>query len=148
VGKLVAFAKLTAAEIAQATRALRSPKTPAHAARAAYENLHPIGSTKAWQNGRMRPLTFDLRQEERRPYFLWDEDVSVAELRRALQGSDADERDRLLGKMLREARDVDVWTFVTPEAVAEALPGLARRLGRRAPFWTFLIEGWKKDGLL
>lgn len=96
----------------------------------------------------MRPLTFDLRQEERRPYFLWDEDVSAADLRDALRGSDADKRDRLLGKMLREARDTDVWSFVTPSDVAEALRRLTHRLGRRGPFWTFLIEGWRKDGLL
>jgi hypothetical protein len=98
--------------------------------------------------GGMRPLTFDLRQEERRPYFLWDEDVSVAELRAALSGAGGAERDRLLGKMLREARDSDVWAFVVPQDVAEALPRLSRRLGRRAPFWTFLIEGWRSDGLL
>ena len=50
--------------------------------------------------------------------------------------------------MLREARDIDVWTFVTPAEVAEALPRIERRLGRRAAFWRFLIDGWKKDGLL
>ena len=81
-------------------------------------------------------------------YLLWDEDVSVADVRAALRGSDADRRDRLLGKMLREARDTDVWSFVAPSDVAEALPRLMRRLGRRAAFWTFLIEGWRKDGLL
>jgi len=78
---------------------------------------------------------------------LWDEDVSVAELRAALT-ADGPARDRLLGKMLREARDIDVWAFVAPREVAEALPRLTRRLGRRAPFWSFLIEGWRTDGLL
>jgi len=96
----------------------------------------------------MRPLTFDLTLGDRRPYFLWDEDVSIRELRDILSGSDHARRDQLFGKMLREARDTDVWTFVTPQEVAEALPRLHRRLGRRAPFWTFLIEGWKQDGLL
>ncbi len=96
----------------------------------------------------MRPITFDLRQEDRRPYFLWDEDVSIRELRGALEGRDPHERDRLLGKMLREARDTDVWAFVRPRDVADALPRLLRRLGRRARFWTFLIDGWRSDGLL
>ena len=96
----------------------------------------------------MRPLTFDLLQDERRPYFLWDEDVSIAELRAAMHAPPSSERDRLLGKMLREARDTDVWAFVTPKDVAEALPRIARRLGRRARFWRFLIEGWGADGLL
>lgn len=83
-----------------------------------------------------------------RPYFLWDEDTSIAELRRILAGPDSDRRDQLLGKMLREARDIDVWSFVTPADVARALPRLGRRLGRRRAFWEFLIEGWRSDGFL
>lgn len=92
----------------------------------------------------MRPLTTDMRQGDRRPYFLWDEDLSIDELRARLRGGDEHERLRLLGKMLREARDLDVWEFVTPREVADALP----RLGRRRGFWQFLIEGWRDDGLL
>jgi hypothetical protein len=83
-----------------------------------------------------------------RPYFLWDEDLSIDELRARLAGADAFERDRLLGKLLREARDVDVWQFVTPARVAEALPRIGRRVGQRRKFWEFLIEGWRQDGLL
>lgn len=96
----------------------------------------------------MRGLTTDLTRGELRPYFLWDEDTSVDELRAALSGPEGAGRDRLLGKMLREARDIDVWEFVTPTEVAQALPRLGRRLGRRQAFWRFLIEGWRSDGLL
>jgi hypothetical protein len=96
----------------------------------------------------MRPLTTDLSRGDLRPYFLWDEDVSIDELRAALRGGDEYERLRLLGKMLREARDVDVWRFVTPTEVAANLGRLGRRLGRRRAFWEFLIEGWRRDGLL
>ena len=83
-----------------------------------------------------------------RPYFLWDEDVSIDELRAILCGPESDRRDQLFGKMLREARDIDVWSFVTPAAVAAALPRLGRRVGRRRAFWEFLINGWRADGLL
>ena len=96
----------------------------------------------------MRPLTVDLTQLDRWPYFLWDEDISIAELRAILRGPPGFNRDRALGKMLREARDIDVWQFVTPQEVAEALPRIERRLGRRAAFWRFLIDGWRNDGLL
>jgi hypothetical protein len=95
-----------------------------------------------------RRLTTDFSQEDDRPYFLWDEDMSVAEFRARLRGDDSWERDRLLGKMLREARDTDVWEFVTPREVADALPRLERRVGRRLGFWKFLIDGWRSDGLL
>jgi hypothetical protein len=53
-----------------------------------------------------------------------------------------------MAKLLREARDIDVWQFVTPEEVAAALPRIRHRLGRRRAFWEFLIEGWRRDGLL
>ncbi len=96
----------------------------------------------------MRPLTTDLRRSDQRPYFLWDEDISVGELRARLQGTNQWEKDRLLGKMLREARDSDVWLFVTPEKVAEALPRIRRRLGRRLAFWEFLIKGWRENGII
>jgi hypothetical protein len=98
--------------------------------------------------GWLRPLSTDLSQGDKRPYFLWDEDVTVAELHAALRGDDRELRLRLLGKMLREARDIDVWLFVTPEEVEKELPLLTRRLGRRAPFWNWLISGWRRDGLL
>ena len=96
----------------------------------------------------MRPLTTNLSEGSKRPYFLWDEDISIDELNQKLREGSAYERERLLGKMLREARDIDVWTFVTPDEVARALPSLERRLGRRYAFWRFLIEGWKEDGIV
>lgn len=96
----------------------------------------------------MRPLTTDLTRGDLRPYFLWDEDLSIDELRCALCGTDREERLRLLGKMLREARDIDVWRFVSPDEVARELPALGRRLGRRRRFWEWLIRGWREDRIV
>lgn len=96
----------------------------------------------------MRPITIDMTRGDLRPYFLWDEDISIDELHARLHGSDDWDKVRLLGKMLREARDTDVWSFVTPREVASALPALRRRLGRRLGFWEFLINGWREDGYL
>jgi hypothetical protein len=96
----------------------------------------------------MRPLTVDLTEEDARPYFLWDEDVTIRELRERLHGADEPERLRLLGKLLREARDTDVWSFVSLAEVVDALPRLGRHLGRRRRFWEFLIDGWRRLGLL
>ena len=96
----------------------------------------------------MANVTGDLDEPDRVPYFLWDEDVTIAELRAILDGPDTPRKLQLVGKMLREARDTDVWVFVTPEEVRRLLPLVERRLGRRLPFWKFLIEGWVADGLL
>jgi hypothetical protein len=96
----------------------------------------------------VRRLTTDMTQGDLRPYFLWDEDISIAELRARLRGPDGWERTRLLGKMLREARDLDVWAFVSPDDVARALPDVGRRVGKRLAFWKFLIDGWRHDGII
>lgn len=96
----------------------------------------------------VRALTTDLTRQDSRPYFLWDEDTSIAELHAVLCGPDERERQRLLGKMLREARDTDVWQFVSPADVAAALPKVSRQLGRRRPFWDYLIGRWRAHGLV
>jgi hypothetical protein len=96
----------------------------------------------------MRALTTDMANSQLRPYFLWDEDVSIGELRQVLAAPDSPRRDQLLAKMLREARDIDVWEFVRPLEIARVLERLRRRIGRRYSFWSFLIEGWRRHGLL
>ena len=96
----------------------------------------------------MRPLSGDLSDPEGRPYFLWDEDVTLREFKDRLRSADSATRLQALAKLLREARDIDVWHFVTPQDVADALPFLTRKLGRRQGFWSFLIEGWRRLGII
>ncbi len=59
-------------------------------------------------------LTTDLDDPAAVPCFLWDEPMTVAELKTRLAAASPPERARLLGKILREARDVEVWRFTTP----------------------------------
>lgn len=96
----------------------------------------------------MRPLTTEMTELDKRPYFMWDEDISIQELKQKLHEGSTWDRERLMGKMLREARDVDVWHFVTPKEVARMLPVIERRIGRRLGFWQFLIQAWYENGLL
>jgi hypothetical protein len=97
---------------------------------------------------RVRPLTTDFSRQAERPYFLWDEDRSIREFRQALDTADAKERQRLIGKLMREARDTDVWRFVTPREVWANFGTISPYLGRRRAFWTYLLNGWHRDGLL
>ena len=92
-------------------------------------------------------LSTDLNLPSSVPYFLWDEPMTVAELKLRLAATSA-ERTRLLGKVLREARDTDVWKFTTPEDVFRDWRELLPHLGRRREFWKFLIESWEKEGLV
>ena len=93
-------------------------------------------------------LSTDLDSPDAIPYFLWDEPMTVAQFRERLQSASVEERSRLLGKLLREARDTDVWRFVTPEEVWTRWAELSRHLGRRRSFWEFLLGAWEREGLL
>lgn len=95
-----------------------------------------------------RSLTTDLDRPDAVPYFLWDEPMTVAELRHKLRTSSPPERSRLLGKVLREARDTDVWRFTSPAEVVAQWPRLSRLLGRRRRFWQFLLDSWRRQGLI
>ena len=93
-------------------------------------------------------LSTDLDSLASIPYFLWDAPMTVAELKQELVSASDDERFRLLGKILREARDTDVWKFTTPREVWQNWDAIKKHLGRRREFWKFLFEFWSDQGLL
>ena len=93
-------------------------------------------------------LSSNLDDAQAVPYFLWDEPMSGAEFRRRLSSASPPERTRLLAKVLREARDTDVWKFTTPEEVWRRWNELAPQLGRRRGFWEFLLQRWRQEGLI
>jgi hypothetical protein len=92
-------------------------------------------------------LSTDLDDPSAVPYFLWDAPMTVAELRSCLAGAERAERAQLLGKVLREARDTDVWRFTTPGEVLDLWPEVSRYLGNRRGFWEFLLGRWRDLGL-
>jgi hypothetical protein len=94
------------------------------------------------------PLSSELDDPGAVPYFLWDEPMTVAELRYRLLHASDPERTRLLAKILREARDTEVWSFTTPESVARDWKALSLHLGRRRAFWEFLLTSWATQGRL
>ena len=93
-------------------------------------------------------LSSNLSDPQAVPYFLWDEPMTVAELREKLRTASAPERTRLMGKILREARDTEVWMFTTPAEVAGSWSAISRNLGRRREFWEFLLTSWSQQGQL
>ncbi|MGH7264743.1 MAG: hypothetical protein ACREMB_07785 [Candidatus Rokuibacteriota bacterium] len=96
----------------------------------------------------MQPLSSDLTDDRSRPYFLWDEERTTGEFRQALAAASPAERYRLIGKLMREARDSDVWRFVAPAEVWAHFDEVRPYLGRRLAFWEYLLEGWRRDGFL
>ncbi|MBN2573585.1 MAG: hypothetical protein JXP73_03395 [Deltaproteobacteria bacterium] len=93
-------------------------------------------------------LTNDMTEGSKVPYFLWDEPLTLDELRRRLAGDDAEERVRLAAKVMREARFDEAVGLIPVAEIVASFPRLRRNLGRRLAFWDFLIAEWRSLGLV
>lgn len=77
-----------------------------------------------------------------RPYFLWDCDLTLGQFEQRLRESQREGKAYLVGKLMRQAKPDDVFTFVTIEEIVELWPTLERYLGRQRPFWRWLLGYW------
>jgi len=82
-----------------------------------------------------------------RPYFLWDGDMTLERFRDRLEHGAPEERARLLGKLMREARPDDVFLFVTPERIRAEWDRVEKHLGRSREFWRWLLDKWEELGV-
>ena len=81
----------------------------------------------------------------RRPYFLWDMEMSLEDFRRALRHDDPDGRAYFLGKLMRQAKPDDVFVFVSVAEIRRLWPSVRKYLGRSATFWSWLLETWEGE---
>jgi hypothetical protein len=77
-----------------------------------------------------------------RPYFLWDCELTLEEFRRALRTPDREQRAYWVGKLMRQAKPDDVFTFVSVAEIAELWPSVHRYLGRTRDFWAWILPRW------
>ncbi|MBN1773267.1 MAG: hypothetical protein JXB32_18540 [Deltaproteobacteria bacterium] len=86
-----------------------------------------------------------LVDEQARPYFLWDTDLSVDEFRVRLSDPDPRVAAYLHGKLMRQAKPDDVFLFTTRARIRELWPQLERYLGRSRGFWRWILARWDAD---
>jgi hypothetical protein len=91
-------------------------------------------------------LSTDLDNPKAVPYFLWDQPMTVADVRRILKEGNDGQKFHLIGKIMREARDRDVWKFTTPREVLDNWGKISKYLGRRRAFWEFMLATWEREG--
>lgn len=83
-----------------------------------------------------------LVDREGRPYFLWDMDMTLVKFEELLRTGDRETRAYLVGKLMRQAKPDDVFTFVTPQQIRELWDDLLRYLGRTREMWEWLFSVW------
>lgn len=88
------------------------------------------------------PLPHRSLDAQKRPYFLWDCDLSLAELETMLQDDDPSIRGYWAGKVMRQARPEDALALISPATMAAEWPVIRRNLGRQRDFWAWLLERW------
>lgn len=95
-----------------------------------------------------RALSTDLDDPTARPYFVWDEDLTMAEVRERLASPDPRVRALWMARVLREARYRDVWKLLRLDDVVANFAAIEPHLGRMRAFWRWLLDGWREDGFL
>jgi len=79
-----------------------------------------------------------------RPYFLWDEDVSLAGFRERLAVPGAG--DYWLATLLRQAKPDDVYGFVSLPEIAQRWASVRAGVGRMREFWEWRVRRWQTHG--
>ncbi|MBL8113345.1 MAG: hypothetical protein JNK60_10700 [Acidobacteria bacterium] len=72
--------------------------------------------------------------------------MTLDEFERQLVDPDPEVRAYFTGKLMRQAKPDDVFTFVKLATIRELWPSLERYLGDKRPFWTWLLERWSDAG--
>ncbi len=79
----------------------------------------------------------------RRPYFLWDCELTIEDFRANLEHPERDVRAYWMGKLMRQAKPDDVFQFLTRARIEQHWDALERHLGWSREFWTWILAAWK-----
>ena len=66
--------------------------------------------------------------------------------RARLRDPDPEVRGYFLGKLMRQAKPDDVFTFVTLSEIEAQRPHIERYLGKSREFWSWLLDRWRASG--
>ncbi|HEX6861682.1 MAG TPA: hypothetical protein VF414_02645 [Thermoanaerobaculia bacterium] len=82
-----------------------------------------------------------------RPYFLWDVEMTLERFRELLRDPNPETRAYAIGKLMRQAKPDDVFSFVTVAQIREDWPRVEGYLGRTREFWRWLLATWMEQGV-
>lgn len=81
------------------------------------------------------------RKASKRPYFLWDYDLTEEDVRRKIKEGDEYTRQWLIARILESAKYEDVWKYVTLKEVLHIFPMLRLKKPVREA-WEDAFRAW------
>ncbi len=75
------------------------------------------------------------------PYFIWDYDLTDADVRAILHGDDEEQKAWLVARLLEAARYEDIWQYISLAELRAIFPKLQLRPQVRAA-WEFALLVW------
>ncbi|MBM3129704.1 MAG: hypothetical protein FJ009_13895 [Chloroflexi bacterium] len=83
--------------------------------------------------------------ERKRPYFIWDYDLTEEDVRAILRGDNEYEKIQMMVRILESARWSDIWRYLTLAEVMRYWPQLYRRMRREVrDVWAWALEEWAR----
>jgi hypothetical protein len=99
-------------------------------------------------NNSDHPL-LDISRDDIVPYFMWDYQYTVGQIKEMLAKGPESRRIWLMAKIMRDARYCDVWKFISLRDFLKYREELMRgRLGWKKKFWQFLYSRWIQYGIV
>jgi len=79
-----------------------------------------------------------------RPYFIWDYDLSEADLHQILRGEDEQTKIWVVSRLLESARYEDIWNYISLSELQAIFPKLQLKPQVRA-VWEYAMKVWGKE---
>ncbi len=79
----------------------------------------------------------------RRPYFIWDYDLTEEDVRAILRGDNEYEKVQMMVRILESARWADIWRYLTVPQVREYWPQIYRWMRHEVrDVWAWAWQVW------
>ncbi|MBI4788943.1 MAG: hypothetical protein HY782_18075 [Chloroflexi bacterium] len=79
----------------------------------------------------------------KRPYFIWDYDLTEEDVRAILRGDNEYEKLWVMVRILERCRLEEIWSYVTPAQLRQYWPQIHRRIRKELRgAWEWAMEVW------
>lgn len=78
------------------------------------------------------------------PYFIWDYDLTEADVRAIIRGNDEAQKAWLVTRLVESARYEDIWRYISLDELNAIFPKLRLKPRVRAA-WQFALSVWSTE---